>query len=78
MPAGNKTIKTLQHNTEAERALLGSMFMDSGCIINVSDIVSGKDFYNGLNGVLFDSMTELNRRGLPVDTVMLSEIMKEK
>ena len=48
-------IKRIQpHNTEAERAVIGSMIMDQDAIVAASEIISGEDFYQRPYGILFD------------------------
>ena len=65
-------IKRIQpHNTEAERAVIGSMIMDQDAIVAASDIISGEDFYQRPYGILFDTITELYNEGRPVDILTL-------
>ena len=66
------------HSIEAEQSVIGSMIMDRDAIAVASELISGEDFYNKQYGVLFETMRELNDKGLPVDLVTLQDKLKEK
>lgn len=70
--------KVLPHNVEAEQSVIGSMIMDRDAIITASEIVTGEDFYQHQNGILYDAMIELYGEGMPVDLVTLQNKLKEK
>ena len=72
-------IKRIMPNSlEAEQSVIGSMIMDRDAIVVASELISGEDFYNKQYGVLFETMRELNDKGLPVDLVTLQDKLKEK
>ena len=66
------------HSVEAEQSVIGSMIMDRDAIVVASELISGEDFYNKQYGILFETMRELNDKGLPVDLVTLQDKLKEK
>lgn len=66
------------HSVEAEQSVIGSMIMDRDAIVVASEMISGDDFYNKQYGVLFETMRELNDKGMPVDLVTLQDKLKEK
>ena len=70
--------RILPHSVEAEQSVIGSMIMDREAIVVASEIIYGDDFYNRQYGILFDTMVELNNKGLPVDLVTLQDKLKEK
>ncbi len=70
--------RVMPHSDEAERAVIGSMFMDADAIIKAAEILTGKDFYMQRYGILFDAMVELNNKRMPVDTVTLAEALRSK
>ncbi len=70
--------RVLPHSIEAEQSVIGSMIMDREAIVVASEMISGEDFYNKQYGVLFDTMVELNDKGMPVDLVTLQDRLKEK
>ncbi len=70
--------RILPHSVEAEQSVIGSMIMDREAIVVASEMISGEDFYNKQYGILFETMVELNDKGMPVDLVTLQERLKEK
>lgn len=57
------------HSLEAEQAVLGGILLDNSAIGAVTPILRADDFYSRANGLVFEAMLELTRRGQPVDTV---------
>ena len=55
--------KIMPHSLEAEQSLLSSMLVNKNAINTAAEIVSGEDFYQHRNGLVFDAMTELAREG---------------
>lgn len=74
----NALKRILPHSIEAEQCVIGSMIMDREAIVVASELITGEDFYNKQYGVLFETMLELNDKGLPVDIVTLQNSLKEK
>lgn len=70
--------KVMPHSVEAEQSVIGSMIMDREAIMIASEMISGEDFYNKQYGILFETMVELNDKGMPVDLVTLQDKLKEK
>ncbi|SET08599.1 replicative DNA helicase [[Clostridium] polysaccharolyticum] len=70
--------RILPHSVEAEQSVVGSMIMDRDAIVVASEILTDEDFYQKQYGVLFETMTELNNEGKPVDLVTLQDKLKEK
>ncbi|MBQ9827701.1 MAG: replicative DNA helicase [Lachnospiraceae bacterium] len=70
--------RVMPHSDDAERAVIGSMFMDPDAVIKASGIIKGSDFYMQRYGILFDAIVELNNEGRPVDIITLSEKLKAK
>ena len=66
------------HNTEAERAVIGSMIMDQDAIVAASEMLTAEDFYQRPYGVLFDTIVELYNAGQPVDIVTLQGRLSAK
>ncbi len=59
------------HSLDAERAVLGGVLLENNALNTVLQILQPDDFYSRANGLVFDAMLELFRRGAPVDTVTL-------
>ncbi len=70
--------RVMPHSVEAEQSVIGSMIMDREAIVVASEMISGEDFYNKQYGILFETMVELNDKGMPVDLVTLQDRLKEK
>lgn len=66
------------HNVEAERAVLGSMIMDSEAILIASEMLTANDFYHGQYGIIFDTLSEMYKIGIGADIVTLQDKLREK
>lgn len=71
------SIKTLPHNDEAERSVLGAILIDKDAIIGVSEILKPADFYNDLNGIIYGAMLILYEERRPIDLLTLTEQLKK-
>lgn len=65
--------KELPHNTTSEQIVIGSVLSDINAWAEISPVVTAEMFYNPFHRELFESITELNRKGKVADLVMLSE-----
>ena len=63
---------------EAERNVIGAMMLDKEAIETAADMLTGEDFYNRQLGVYFDTILELNGKGLEADPVTLQEALQSK
>lgn len=72
------TLKVPPNNEEAEASVLGSILIDKEAIMGVSEILSPKDFYNDLNGIIFEAMLSLYEERKPIDILTLTNILKKK
>ena len=59
------------HSIDAERAVLGGILLENSALNTVLQLLSADDFYARANGLIFEGMAELFRKGQPVDTVTL-------
>ena len=69
--------KVLPHNGDAEESVLGSILIDKDAIGAVSQIISSKDFYNDINGIIFSAMLSLYEESKPIDVVTLTDRLKK-
>ena len=61
----------------AERALLGSLLIDNGAIIEVAPTVQAIDFYMDTNGLIYQTMLDLTARSEPADIItVMAELRK--
>jgi replicative DNA helicase len=64
---------TLPQNLEAERALLGSILVDSGALVTAMEMLSKDDFYAEAHRLIFEKMIQLSEKPAAIDLVTLSE-----
>lgn len=66
------------HSIEAERSVLGSMFLDPKAVYIAIEHLLPADFYSALHQQIFGVMSELCEMGKPVDTVTVIERLERK
>lgn len=71
-------IRVSPHNEEAEQSLLGAILIDKDSINAVSELVSPKDFYNDINGIIYEAMLSLYDERKPIDVVTLTTRLKKQ
>jgi replicative DNA helicase len=64
------------NNLEAEKAILGGIASDPKILSKLS--IVEEDFYLGEHKKIFRAMVELNRKGIPIDSVSLHGILTEE
>ncbi|MGH7246178.1 MAG: replicative DNA helicase [Candidatus Levyibacteriota bacterium] len=73
------TMKVPPSNIEAEQSVLGAILIDKDAIHTVSAMLSPNDFYDGVNGIVYNAMLTLFDARKPIDVVTLTaELKKEK
>ena len=70
--------KVMPHNLEAEKSVIGSMFIDREATLSVSEILSADDFYQKQYGIIYEAMVELYNEDKPIDMVTLQDKLNEK
>jgi replicative DNA helicase len=70
-------MKQLPHNLEAERNILGGLLLDSESWDCIDDILSGTDFFDKRNQLIFETIKELQSKGLPVDLVTVTDRLNQ-
>ena len=73
MPTATAVDRTIPHNLEAERALLGSILLDNNALNLVLEAVSKDDFYSERHRITFEKMIALSEKNSVIDLVTLSE-----
>ena len=73
MPTATTSDRTVPHNLEAERALLGSILLDNGALNFALELLGKEDFYSEAHRHTFEKMTELSEKSRAIDLVTLSE-----
>ena len=70
-------IKTLPNNEQAEKSVLGAILIDKDAINLVSETISAKDFYNEVNGIIYQAMVSLYDERKPIDLLTLTARLKK-
>ena len=66
------------HSLEAERSILGALFVDKEAVVKVSDILQHDDFYHDVHAILYRSVMELYDRRMPIDVVTLTNYLEDR
>jgi len=83
MPRKKKTNETLldrvpPQNLEAEKCVLGSIFLDNNALLKVVDLLTPEDFYRSAHGAIYRTMLELFNHNEPIDLVTVHNALKDK
>ena len=70
--------RVMPHSLEAERSVLGSMLIDPEAVETAAEIIREEDFYARQNGILFQTMLEMQQKGIAIDPVTLQTRLREK
>jgi replicative DNA helicase len=65
--------RTLPHNLEAERAVLGAILLHNDAFNLAAEVIDTQDFYRDAHRRIFDKMAKLVERGGAIDLVTLKE-----
>src|SRR5579872_3159401 len=65
--------RTLPHNLEAERSVLGAILLHNDAFNLAAEVIDSKDFYRDAHRRIFDKMVKLAERGDAIDLVTLKE-----
>lgn len=71
-------IKLPPQNEEAEQSVLGGILIDKDAIGTVSQILKPKDFYNDINGLIYNAMLSLYEERKPIDVLTLTARLKKE
>jgi replicative DNA helicase len=65
--------RTLPHNPEAERTVLGAILVDNQAFNSAAEILHREDFYREPHRRVFEAMAALSERSQPIDLVTLKD-----
>jgi replicative DNA helicase len=65
--------RTLPHNLEAERSVLGAILVHNDAFNLAAEVIDSRDFYRDAHKRIFDKMVALNERNQAIDFVTLKE-----
>lgn len=72
-PADTAAQRTLPHNLEAERSILGAVMIDNETWADVALAITAKDFFRDAHRRMFEGLERLSQAGKPLDLVLLKE-----
>src|SRR5713101_2111567 len=73
MPDAVVSERTLPHNLEAERSVLGAILLHNDAFNLAAEIIDSGDFFRDAHRRIFDKMVKLVERGDAIDLVTLKE-----
>ena len=65
--------RTLPHNLEAEKSVLGAILVHNEAFNHAAELIDSKDFFRDAHRRIFDRMVALSERGDAIDFVTLKE-----
>src|SRR4029078_6414881 len=71
--AGGAAARTLPHNLEAERSVLGAILLYNDAFNLAAEVIDAGDFFRDAHRRIFDKMVRLVERGDAIDLVTLKE-----
>ena len=66
------------HNLDAEKSVLGSMFLDPKAVFIAIEQLLPEDFYSKRNKIIYEAMCELAESGKPIDTITIVDKLERK
>src|ERR1700694_2393632 len=73
MPEAAVAERTLPHNLEAERSVLGAVLLHNDAFNLAAEVIDSNDFFRDAHRRIFDKMVKLAERGDAIDLVTLKE-----
>ncbi len=77
-PKTKNYLRVPPNNTEAEKALLGSVMLRPEVMYEITDLVYAISFYSEKHRLIFETMVELFSKRNPTDLLTVSARLKEK
>ncbi len=65
--------RTLPHNLEAERSVLGAILLHNDAFNLAAEVIDSRDFFRDAHRRIFDKMVKLSERGDAIDLVTLKD-----
>ena len=70
--------RTLPHNLEAERSVLGAILLDNHAFNTAAELIVASDCFGGAHRAIFESMASLSERSEAIDPVTLREELERR
>jgi replicative DNA helicase len=65
--------RTLPHNLEAEKCVLGAILINNAAFNQAAEVIDAQDFFRDAHRRIFDRMVALQERNQPIDLVTLKD-----
>src|SRR5215212_10832595 len=66
-------VRTLPHNLEAEKSVLGAILVHNDAFNHAAELIDSRDFFRDAHRRIFERMVALSERGDPIDFITLKE-----
>lgn len=76
--AKEKGLRVPPQSLESEKAVLGSIMLRPGALVEIADRLTAEAFYADKHKKIFETMLELYSKNEPIDILSLTHILKEK
>src|SRR5918999_6615623 len=73
MPDTVSPERTLPHNLDAEKSVLGAILIHNDAFNHAAELIDSRDFFRDAHRRIFDRMVALSERGDAIDFVTLKE-----
>lgn len=73
MPEVAAPERTLPHNLDAEKSVLGAILIQNEAFNHAAELIDSKDFFRGAHARIFEKMVVLSERGDAIDFITLKE-----
>src|SRR5688572_15712505 len=73
MPEAAAPERTLPHNLDAEKSVLGAILIHNDAFNHAAELIDSRDFFRDAHRRIFDKMVVLSERGDAIDFVTLKE-----
>ncbi len=70
--------RNIPNSIEAEKAVLGSAFLSKVALQKICDELTPDSFYSDANAKIFETISELNGKSIPLDITILANKLSEK
>lgn len=70
--------RTLPHNLEAERSVLGSVLLNDRVLGDIVSVIRPDDFYVPAHRAIFAAMVDLAEEGQPADVITLEDRLRKR
>ena len=70
--------RIMPHDTEAEMSVIGAMLMDEQAIGTAMELLTKDDFYSRQYGIMFETILEMEEKGVAVDPVTIQGKLRDK